>query len=102
MPRMRLDLLDQDAAEDVGPGVVGGDADAGRPAAVASGCGRFDRPRRGEEIDAGEARESLGDGEPLGLGERIGTPLAPDERGIAGRSGGLGDRRRAQSAMTAS
>ena len=61
MPRLRLDALDQHAAEDVGPGVVVGDADAGcarglppahRGPAAPSG-------QRRQQIDAGESRERL-------------------------------------------
>ena len=70
---LRLDPLDQDAAEDVGPGVVGGDADAGRCAAARRA--RRGRParrcERRQQVDAGIAREGLGDGEPLRRGERI-------------------------------
>ena len=68
---MRLDLLHQHAAEDVAPGVVVGDADAG---VVARGRGERavgSRRQRRQQIDAGVALEGLRDRQPLGRGERI-------------------------------
>ena len=55
-PSMRLDLLDQDAAEDVRPGVVRGDPDscAHRPRREASAVGGR-RGEGGEKVDAGMA-----------------------------------------------
>ena len=75
-----LDPLDQHAAEQVRPAVVVGDADAGR--AYGRGqrraVGAPGRVHRGQQVDAGEAVERLGHGQPLGQGQRI--DLAPAER----------------------
>ena len=80
MPEPRLDLLDQDAAEDVAPGVVGGDADARfRAPRAAKRRGGSSAGSVASEIDAGIARERVGDGQPLGLGERVDAAPAIDE-----------------------
>ena len=60
------------------------DPHAGAVAALRRGCRRSVSPFAvdgGEKIDAGEAREGLGDGQALGLGERIG--LARRDRSAA-------------------
>ena len=93
---MRLDPLDQDAAEDVRPGVVRGDPDAGGAGrgGEALAVGRAGG-KRGEQVDAGVARESVGDRQALGRGERVGAlpaeasarsrrPLSPPRRGGRG------------------
>ena len=66
-------LLDQHAAEDVGPGVVVGHADAGAPSAAAASASRLTRAvlERRQQIDAGVAVEGLGDRDVLRLGERV-------------------------------
>ncbi|GJE83688.1 hypothetical protein CJNNKLLH_5066 [Methylorubrum thiocyanatum] len=77
---MRLDQPDEDAAEQVGPGVVRRDAKpaghrrVGQRITVGRPVGRD----RGEEIDRGVAVERLGQGQPLEGCERI--RLAPAER----------------------
>ena len=90
-PELRLDPLDQDAAENVGPGIVVGDADAGAPralpparrgpaaAAAASPAGRCRR----------SARTPRATRQPLRRGERIAAALAERRmRRAAGRLGG--------------
>ena len=75
----RLDLLDDDAAEDVGPAVVFGHADAGvaggggQGVAVGGAIGRD----AGQQVDASVALERLGYRQPFGLRERI-TGHAPE------------------------
>ena len=87
--QLRLDPLDQHAAEDVGPGVVGGDADAGRAAAAASDAiavrSSPSRVERRQQVDAGVALEGLGHRQPLRLGEGIDAAAAKREAACARR-----------------
>ena len=76
----------QHAAENVAPAIVVGDADAGRLRGTGKlfAVGLAVRQRR-QQIDAGEARERLRDGEPLRRGERIGRAAAKAKLRRAGR-----------------
>ena len=58
--------------------------------------GRAVRGHRGEKIDAGMAREGVGDGQPLRLGERVGLAAAEGE---ARRAGPLGGKRQQRGAI---
>jgi len=91
MPQMRLDMLHQDLAEDVGPGVILGDADlAGSgpgergAVALAAGNGR-------KQVDSRKLLEGAGHRYELRLGEGIGGPAAEGERADTGRLGRAGD-----------
>src|SRR5262249_50717022 len=75
-----LDPLDQDAAEYIGPAIVLGDPDAGVLRCVRKAVAIRNIIREGgENIDVSKAGESLRDGEPFGLGERIGRAAAKAE-----------------------
>ena len=95
---MRLDQPDEDAAEQVGPAVVGGHAQApghhrvGERVAV----GRAVRRNGGEQVDGGEAVECLGQGQPLEGGERVGLAAAEAQPFCPG---GLGSEREQRGAI---
>ena len=74
MPRLWLDPLDQNAAEDVRPGVVRGVTRTPAVRAQAASrvrVGRLAGGQRRQQIDAGKAVESVHDRDPLGLRERV-------------------------------
>ena len=93
---MRLDPLGQNAAEDVAPGVVGRDGDAGlarrggerRAIALPAADCR-------QQIDTGVAREGFRHRDPLGRGQRIDGPAAKAELLGARRARRLRHQRRA-------
>ena len=81
-PEAGLDALDQDAGEDVGPAVVGCDADAGLAGgggeALTVGCAAL--VDGSEEVDAGKAGERFRHRQPLGRGLRVDGLGAKRER----------------------
>ena len=81
MPELRLDPLDQDAAEEVGPGVVRRGADAGRRGRAGErvAVGRAVGVEGRQQVDAGVSAKASATRQPLRLGERIGLAAAEGE-----------------------
>ena len=94
---LRLDLLDQHAAEDVGPGVVAATR-MPAPAAAAASASRSARRRR-RAWPADRCRRNASNASATvrrsGVGERIGSAAAEVQRRRAGGLGGEAQQRRA-------
>src|SRR5215217_8778955 len=89
-PEIRLDALDEHPAEDVRPGIVRGNADAGPNGAFGElrKVGLAAGGERAEKVDAGVALERLRDGHPLRLEEGVRRAAAVAQLRHAGGLGG--------------
>ena len=88
---MRLDMLDQDLAEDIRPGVVFGDADLAGGRFCKRGAVALVARNGRQQVDPGEPLEGAGNGQQLRLGEGVGGPAAEGEGPDPGRLRGMGD-----------
>ncbi len=74
---LRLDALDQDAAENIAPAIVGGEADAGSRGGGGERLAvRLAAGQRRQQVDAGETLERRGDAQPFRRRERVGRAAA--------------------------
>lgn len=79
LPQMGFDMLDQDLAEDVRPGVILADADLARRRLRERGAVTLAARNGRKQVDPGEAHERAGDRQEFGLGKGIGDPAAEGE-----------------------